>query len=84
VGIPEFKGHTIIGTAVFESGAARLTVNFDESFRTCTFDVIVGKEKGVPGIISHAPAGGPVLSTHKISGQNCTITEGNMFADISE
>jgi hypothetical protein len=84
-GIPElFKGHTLTGTAVFQSGAARVTVNFDERFRTCTLDVVIGKENGVPGIIAHAGGGRLVLSTHKVSGQNCTIADGNMFGDNSE
>jgi hypothetical protein len=65
---------------VFESGARRITVNFDESFRTCTVDVAYGKERGVPGIIRHSSFGGKVsLATYTVSDQKCTITDGNMF-----
>jgi hypothetical protein len=69
---------------VFQSGAARVTVNFDESFRTCTLDVVFGKENGVPGIIARAGGGRLALSTHNPSGQTCTITDGNMFNGDSE
>jgi hypothetical protein len=80
----EFKGHTLIVTKVFESGAIRITVNFDESFRTCTVDVVYGKENGAPGIVVQSMSGRLHLSTHKVSGQNCTITDGNMFGGNSE
>jgi hypothetical protein len=83
-GTSDFKGHTLTVIRVFESGAARITVNFDESFRTCTLDVVIGKEKGVPGIIAHNPSGRLALSNHKVSGQSCTITDGNMFGGNSE
>jgi hypothetical protein len=80
----EFKGRTLIGTKVFDSGARRVTVNFDESFRTCTVDVVYGRENGVPGVVLHAMSGRLHLQTHKVSDQNCTITDGNVFGGNSE
>jgi hypothetical protein len=80
---------------VFESGARRITVNFDGSFRACTVDVVYGKERGVPGIIMHTAFDGTHreethfqatlrLSTYKVSDQNCTITDGNIFGGNSD
>jgi hypothetical protein len=93
-GTGEFKGHTLTVTTVFDSGARRITVNFDERFHACTVDVVFGKERGVPGIIQHAPfypsrptfGGGTLLrlQTHTVSDQKCTITDGNIFGTESE
>jgi hypothetical protein len=80
----EFKGRTLTIIKVFESGAVRVIVNFDESFSTCTVDVVYGKENGVPGVVKHGTGGRLVLANIKISGQSCTITDGNMFAGNSE
>jgi hypothetical protein len=87
----EFQGHTLTLTKVFDSGARRVTVNFDERFHACTVDVVFGKERGVPGIIRHAPyypprptfGGGTLLrlQTYTVSDQKCTITDGNIFGD---
>jgi hypothetical protein len=35
-------------------------------------------------IIAHNPSGRLALSNHKVSGQSCTITDGNMFGGNSE
>jgi hypothetical protein len=76
----EFHGRSLVGFTALESGARRLTINFDESFRTCTFDVTHGKESGVPGIISHALNGRLIMATsHKVIAQSCSVTDGNMF-----
>jgi hypothetical protein len=78
----EFRGRTLILTKVFDSGARRITVNFDERFHACTVDVVFGKERGVPGIIRHSSFGGKLLlSTYTVSDQSCTITDGNIFGD---
>jgi hypothetical protein len=42
---------------MFESGARRITVTFDQNFRTCTVDVIDGKENDAPGIVKRAMDG---------------------------
>jgi hypothetical protein len=83
-GTGEFKGHTLTKTMMFESGARRVTVNFDESFRTCTVDVVYGKENGAPGVVAYGLSGRLTLSAHQVSGQNCTISDGNMFGSNSE
>jgi hypothetical protein len=78
----EFKGHTLTLTKVFDSGARRITVSFDEGFHACTVDVVFGKESGVPGIIRHSCIGGRVsLATYTVSDQKCTIADGNIFGD---
>jgi hypothetical protein len=82
-GTSEFKGHTLTLTKVYESGARRITVNFDERFHACTVDVVFGKERGVPGIIRHSSIGGKLMlvSAYTTSDQKCTITDGNIFGD---
>jgi hypothetical protein len=76
----EFHGRSLVGFTALESGARRLTVNFDESFRTCTIDVSYGKESGVPGTIGHALNGRLIIVTsQKVSAQSCTVSDGNMF-----
>jgi hypothetical protein len=76
----EFQGRQLAGYTTYESGVRRIIVVFDESFRTCTFDVTYAKEAGVPGIIAHT------LNTQlairgdvKVTPQSCTVIDGNTF-----
>ena len=76
----EFHGRTMTQTTVFESGARRVTVNFDESFRTCTVNVILGKEAGAPGYLNHALDTRLRLTVSAtVASQSCRIADGNVF-----
>ena len=80
----EFQGRTLVGTTVLESGARRMTVNFDESFRTCTVSVVLGKEAGMPGVIARGmDTRLRIIESATVASQSCTITDGNMFGSGS-
>jgi hypothetical protein len=82
----QFQGRTLTVNTQYMSGARRVTVSFDENFRTCNIDVVYGKEGGVPGVVARGLSGTTLLIMQviKVSGQNCTITDGNMFGGNSE
>jgi hypothetical protein len=83
-GVNRWQGRTFTHTTEFDSGARRVTVNIDETFRTCSADVVYGREGGVPGIILHGMDAKLHMFQAKISSLNCTITDGNMFGGNSE
>jgi hypothetical protein len=76
-----FAGNTLVGFAQLISGANQVTISFDPSFTSCTVDVITGSEggkarvwKGLNGVTFTA-TGKPM-----VSGNSCSIREGNAFA----
>ena len=76
----QWQGRTLLGTMPFESGARRWTVAFDEGFRTCTVDVVYGKEAGMPGVVVHGmDTRLRVIESAKIASQTCSIADGNLF-----
>jgi hypothetical protein len=83
-GVDRWQGRTFTHTRVFDSGARRVTANIDESFRTCSADVVYGREGGVPGIVLHGMNGRLQIFQATISSISCTITDGNMFGGNSE
>jgi hypothetical protein len=78
-GVDRWQGRTFTHTTQFDSGARRVAANFDESFRTCSADVVYGREGGVPGVIVHGMNSRLQIFQAKISSISCTITDGNMF-----
>jgi hypothetical protein len=83
-GVDRWQGRTFTHTTEFDSGARRVTVSIDESFRTCSADIVYGREGGVPGVILHGMNAKLHMFQAKISSISCTITDGNMFGDNSE
>src|SRR5262249_6371232 len=78
----EFQGRSMIRTTVFESGAQRMTVNFDESCRPWSVNVILGKETGAPGYVYHGMDATLRLTVSaSVASQSCTITDGNIFGE---
>jgi hypothetical protein len=75
----QFQAPALTVTTLFMSGARRVTVSFDENFRTCNIDVVYGKEGAA--VVSRGLSGTTLLIRQviKVSGQNCAITDGNMF-----
>lgn len=76
-----FEGNRMIGVNTsFISGAGQLIVTFDSGFRSCTADVIMGREsgksfkfKGLNGKTFTA------TGTPQVSGTTCSIRDGNPF-----
>jgi hypothetical protein len=79
----KFIGHTLTKTMMFESGARRVTVNFDENFRTCRLMLCMEGERH-SGVVVHGMNTRLMVMQVKVSGQNCTITDGNMFGGNSD
>jgi hypothetical protein len=78
----QFQEGRLTGVMPYISGAAKLTVTFDNEFQKCHFTIINGKDgdeaikvKGLNGV--ELEALGPIT----ISDQICTIKDGNVFAD---
>jgi hypothetical protein len=82
--VVQWQGRTLTAVTPFDSGARRVVVNFDESFRSCTVDVVYGKERGVPGVVLHADTTRLVLAQIKISSPECKVIDGNMFGGNGE
>jgi hypothetical protein len=63
------------------SGAMRAVATFDSSYSSCTVVVMVGKENG--GVIKRQGFDGVVreVLSVEISGANCSIQNGNAFAN---
>jgi hypothetical protein len=77
-----FSGNRMIGTMRFISGAGQLTVTFNPTFTGCTAEGILGHEagkaftfKGLNGKTYTA------LGRPNISGQTCSVSDGNPFAN---
>jgi hypothetical protein len=81
VGNVDFAGHSLIMTSVFESGARRISVEFDEPFASCQAKVMYGKEAGHSTIRQPNMFGGQTveIGAIQISGVGCTVRQGNVF-----
>ena len=76
----EFTGRTLIGTTQLDSGARRITVNFDDSFRSCAVDVVWGKEGANSAIVGHGFTNQIYIASQvKASSPSCAVTDGNIF-----
>lgn len=76
-----FVGTKLIGTRHFGNGAGQILISFDRAFQSCSIEIAVGSEKGkrlewtsLSGV-KRTASGREVLS-----GQTCTIENGNAFA----
>ena len=75
-----FEGNEIVGTQAHISGAAQFRVSFDPSFASCKVRLIYGRSgsnlrmRGLDGRLYE------VIST-SASADNCSISDGNAFAD---
>jgi hypothetical protein len=77
----QFAGTKMVGVYRFQNAATQMTVSFDSSFQSCSVHVIVGGENGKPiewigmdGV--KRTASGPTT----VSGQSCSVENGNAFA----
>jgi hypothetical protein len=77
----KFVGSRLVADRHFGSGAAQISISFDNAFQRCDVKIIVGREKGKPlewtslnGV--KRTASGPETT----SNQTCSIESGNAFA----
>lgn len=77
-----FEGNQLVGTAVFDGGARRLSVSFDPSFSSCTANVVYGKSgsgnqkwKTLDGSQTFE------LISVSVGAVGCSIREGNAVAE---
>lgn len=77
-----FSGNQLVGTAVFDGGARRLTVSFDPSFSSCTASVIYGKSGGGNQKWQSLDGSGQTFEVISITvnAVSCSISEGNAVA----
>lgn len=75
-----FEGNQLIGTAVFDGGARRMTVSFDPNFTSCTANVVYGKSgganqkwKGFDGVTYE-------LISVSVGAVGCAVRDGNALA----
>ena len=76
----QFAGNKLVSSTEFASGAAQIVISFDSGFSSCTVDVTFGRSesaairrKGLNGAMFE-------LLKSEISGQTCSIQNGNAFA----
>jgi hypothetical protein len=79
----EFAGHSLSMTSAFESGARRISVEFDDRFTSCQAKVVYGKEVGHSTIQQTSMFGGRTVEVGAIdvSGATCSVREGNVFTE---
>lgn len=76
------EGGKIVAMAALQGGAAgRMVISFDQSYSTCTVEVIIGRSGRGP-LVRWGPGGVPLeVRSQSISGQSCSVREGNAFAN---
>jgi hypothetical protein len=75
-----FEGNKLVSVRGYVTGAARTIVSFDPNFSSCTVDLLMGRENG---LIKRKMIDGvtrEILSS-SMSGQSCSIRQGNAFAN---
>lgn len=76
-----FSGNKLIGTFVTVSGASQQIISFDPSYRSCTLQVITGREGSKPYVWTNlAGAKCTGMGRAQVSNISCSVTEGNSFA----
>jgi hypothetical protein len=77
------SGRTMTTVQVAQAGGARrIAVQFDDSFTSCTAEVIRGKEEGAEHIVGNSmirPGARVEIASVKTSGVRCAVKEGNVF-----
>jgi hypothetical protein len=74
-----FEGNRLVGLLAFAQGGRRYVASFDPGFASCTLAVTIGREaggmkrKGINGVMY-------TLDSVTPSGESCSISEGNSFA----
>lgn len=76
-----FESDRLVGTAIFDGGARRMTVSFDPGFSSCTASVVYGKSgsanqkwKGFDGVTYE-------LISVSVGSIGCSVRDGNALAN---
>jgi len=81
--VPSFSGRTLTMFLPFRGvgGMRRVTVNFDESFGSCSAKVIHAKEEGAATRIGFSPITKKQIEFKEASaaGESCSVKSGNVF-----
>jgi hypothetical protein len=77
-----FEGNTLAGHKMFDRGAQRIAIAFDDAFTRCSTSVTFGKPEGAGAIIqtSRSRKQFEILSI-RVSSTSCTIKQSNIFAE---
>ncbi len=73
-------GNKLVGNVAYTVGAVNFVATFDPNFRSCTLQVMYGREggrmmrRGVDGVMRQ-------VQSVTVSGQSCSVREGNAFAE---
>lgn len=76
------QGNRLVGVLPFASGAAQMVITFDAGFQSCSVNVIFGKQGGQA--IKFKGLNGKMYTQEgafNVSGQSCSVREGNPFAN---
>jgi hypothetical protein len=76
-----FEGNKLVSVTAYVAGATSVVISFDPAFSSCTIDVVTGKDSS--GTIKRKGRNGIVyeMTSHSVSGNSCSIREGNAFAN---
>jgi hypothetical protein len=76
----QFAGNKLVSSTEFAKGAAQIVISFDAGYASCTVDVTFGRSGSAP--IRRRGLNGAMFELLKseISGQACSIQNGNIFA----
>jgi hypothetical protein len=75
-----FEGGKIVAMAAISGGmAGRMVISFNQNYSSCSVDATIGRSGGGPPVMRRR---GVLLEvkSHSISGQSCSVREGNAFA----
>ena len=79
----KFVGNQIVGTNAFAVGALRYVISFNPTFTECSVTATMGREGGR---MKQRVAGGKIYEVEavKVSGEGCSIRDGNPFVESSK
>jgi hypothetical protein len=76
-----FEGNRLVQVTAYVAGATRVIISFDPAFSSCTVEVITGKDSS--GTVKRKAPNGIVyeMISHSVSGNSCSVRDGNSFAN---
>jgi hypothetical protein len=72
-------GRSLVETVKFDSGARRVEIKFDDSFRSCSVHIVYGKEGNTPIVSRGMTTRLHAVTSLEIGSQSCSVRDGNMF-----
>jgi hypothetical protein len=78
----QIRGRSIVEMVKYDSGARRVEITFDESFRSCSVTVQHGKEENAPGqVVRGLNTRLLLVKSTSVSSTNCSVRDGNQFGE---